>query len=430
MEQNKILLITINLLGSLLVMMPFSGCKPLTSSSSLTQSEAIGSEAELTRSFEVAAATRSYLPYDYKKTGCNERSLYVSMELAAQGLVSSSAWIFGSLQYGPQQDDSWGNHTAPIVSGSTRPTIDNSFVLDYALTETPPTVRDWVDRSQKYRQQFSRDNALQLLVTEPANGIPDGLNWLNLFPSLLYVDSPEGLNQVLQTYRLTRSMNDITPFLQRKVERACHTLYGHLGEKGMKDSAKRRQLLVEKTRQLINQLELRGLYLSEGRELQCPNKKYDVWFPPESSPDTAQSHPVLQAVSACKIPAWRAVTMVKPATAPGENQCEVLKDLVQALNMHGAGLSDPENQGFARCLQQKISCADRTEIDQYVKSIVEQSSSKPSACKPIGGSITPRSCEDIKFLTRYERGPRIELACWQQDYRCTDRLRTLLPNLL
>lgn len=412
--------------------MTTTGCKKPMSQSSVAN-DSSGSieklEKDLKTAMEITSKTRSYLPYEYKKTGCNERALYVSMELAAEGMISSRAWIFGSLRYGPHTDETWGNHTAPILTVSGNPNIDNTYVLDLALFDEAKSLSNWVEASQKFTTPKD-DKAIQLLVVEPANGIPEKFSWQSLFSALIYTNSNEALNEAFRKFNLVTSLTQITPFSQEDIERSCHTLHGHLGELGGSDGPKRQALLIERTHNLVQRLAKRGLYKGHGQNIQCPNKKYEIWFPPEDQV-SSQENPILISVAACQVSSHKSIQMLNQAyKSQSSDVCQALKDYTQALNLHGLGLSDPKNQVDAQCLHKRLKCPEIREIKPLIDEIVHQSSQKTTPCKLINGSMAPRSCEDIELLTKYFRGPKTELTCWQKEHRCSDRLKTLLPNLL
>jgi hypothetical protein len=409
-----------------------AACKPSssmqTNENRLNQTNTQPLPESLKKAETIAKSTTSYLPFEHKTTGCSDRALYVSMELAAQGIVNSRVWLFGSLQYGPMESDIWSNHTAPVISASDKPTIDNTYVLDYALFDQPATLRQWTEKSNKYSKLPPQEKALQLLVVEPGQGVSSDA-WGKLFSHLLYVNSPEGIDSVFKSYKMVTALNQIKPFLQEEIEFSCSTNHAHLARIGGKDSAQRQARLIERTKFLVSQLSRLGLYKGDSQNITCPNNN-TVTFPPEESVDP-NNNPILKAVGICKIPAnLTAVHLVGKVYANAPTSfCPALHDYAHALNLHDKGLADSKNIQYLQCLGQHLQCEEGTSPDTIVASIKKSSNDTASTCKAVAGSMTPRSCDDIGLLTKFISINRMELACWQKEHRCPEKLKEVIPSL-
>ncbi len=96
------------------------------------------------RAFTVVKGV-DYLPFQYKVDGCYARALYMSMELAAQGMESNAVFAFAQqgtvLQVGPIR---WGYHVAPMLEVGKDADHLVDMVIDPALSTKPLTEDQWV----------------------------------------------------------------------------------------------------------------------------------------------------------------------------------------------------------------------------------------------------------------------------------------------
>lgn len=87
-----------------------------------------------------------YLPFRYKVDGCYARALYMSMELAAEGLESNAIFAFAQpgapLVVGPIQ---WGYHVTPLLNVGPDEDHLTPMVFDPAIQPTPMTRDRWVE---------------------------------------------------------------------------------------------------------------------------------------------------------------------------------------------------------------------------------------------------------------------------------------------
>jgi hypothetical protein len=91
-----------------------------------------------------------YLPFDYPRDGCYARALYMSMELAAQGIESDEVFAFAKpgtvLVLGETQ---WGWHVAPMLLVGTDEATARKVVIDPAVASTPIEQNDWLSKLGK-----------------------------------------------------------------------------------------------------------------------------------------------------------------------------------------------------------------------------------------------------------------------------------------
>jgi hypothetical protein len=82
-----------------------------------------------------------YLPLQYKHDGCYARTLFLSMELASQGIPSSAQFIRGHLH--PAEGVDWGFHVAPMlkVDGSKQ-----TIIIDPSLFSRPVDLQTWIEK--------------------------------------------------------------------------------------------------------------------------------------------------------------------------------------------------------------------------------------------------------------------------------------------
>lgn len=109
-----------------------------------------GSEVQALVSHEQAAIAFAvvqeieYLPFAYKQDGCYARALYMSMELAAHSIPSSSYYVYGMLM--PESDIMWGYHVAPMVKDPA----GKVWLLDPAFQREPLLEADWISKTRPF----------------------------------------------------------------------------------------------------------------------------------------------------------------------------------------------------------------------------------------------------------------------------------------
>jgi hypothetical protein len=91
-----------------------------------------------------------YLPFDYPRDGCYARALYMSMELAAQGMESNEVFAFAkpgtALVLGATR---WGWHVAPMLLVGTDEATAKHMVIDPAVASSPLAQDQWLAKLGK-----------------------------------------------------------------------------------------------------------------------------------------------------------------------------------------------------------------------------------------------------------------------------------------
>jgi hypothetical protein len=175
---------------------------------------------------QLVDSTRAYLPYAFTEDGCYARALYMSAELAARRVPSSSQYLTGELS--PGNGVMWGWHVAPMVEvDGTR----GRTVLDPSLAQQGPiTLDEWIRRSNP-------------------------LGPYELFWTLGSVYATTGLyTPNAQAMPVIQSFAELSPFQRGDLEEACGVMSEYLSFEGAANEAQKRALLVGRTRSLANRL--------------------------------------------------------------------------------------------------------------------------------------------------------------------------------
>lgn len=224
-------------------------CKTLEQTQS--SPTALVSPEQAEKAFEIIKGI-DYLPYHYKRDGCYARALYMSMELAAEAIPSSSLFLFGQLR--PNADISWRYHVAPLLTIGLNA---EPFILDPSLSEEGRLASsEWILRAN------------------PQGGF-DTL----LVPGSIYVSSTSDIGQGRAQYfsvpspfaleagqrqAMIATFAQLSPFHRKDIYHACRTmglyLYREaqaaqsLAEEAENSFHARREKLLERTRYLIGRL--------------------------------------------------------------------------------------------------------------------------------------------------------------------------------
>lgn len=87
-----------------------------------------------------------YLPFRYLFDGCTARALYMSMELAAEGIESSAVFAYADGHALRVKDATWGFHVAPMfVVGRDRASAKH-IVVDPSIDPAPLSKESWIRR--------------------------------------------------------------------------------------------------------------------------------------------------------------------------------------------------------------------------------------------------------------------------------------------
>jgi len=173
-----------------------------------------------------------YLPFEYAVDGCYARSLYMSMELATQGIPSRSVFAksTSNVPLETQDGTEWGYHVAPLIkdgSNGGETVIDPSMKAGAYLT-----MDQWI-----YDMEFSQAEIDIVSVQGSYYGSP-----------------PETADPAVDDFA------SLKPFNGKDIVNACNVLYNYLGSAGLnvESLAKRRAHLVQRTGELAEVLARKG----------------------------------------------------------------------------------------------------------------------------------------------------------------------------
>jgi hypothetical protein len=104
----------LNSIAVLLLLPNLTACKSVNDGAKGSKPSAFVTQADATRAYEIIKAI-DYVPFDYPKEGCFARAYFMAMELAVQGIPSSSQYVArtkGRLMFGEIE---WKWHVAPAL---------------------------------------------------------------------------------------------------------------------------------------------------------------------------------------------------------------------------------------------------------------------------------------------------------------------------
>jgi hypothetical protein len=152
-----------------------------------------------------------YLPFQYKEDGCYARALYMSMELAAQGLESNAVFAFAKpgtwLQVG---DIRWSYHVAPMLEVGASAHHLTHMVIDPALADTPLTQTQWVGL-MGFGPGGHGGPAPTMLFVPGSDYAPD-----------------EAKADVANANHDTPDFTSLPPFKQSDVQSACNVMWNYI----------------------------------------------------------------------------------------------------------------------------------------------------------------------------------------------------------
>src|SRR5687767_6751444 len=100
-----------------------TGCGSADESPPTSDTQELVDQATFKKAFKIVSAI-DYLPWEYKVDGCYARALYMSMELAAEGIPSNAAFAFADefdeLRVGEIE---WQYHVAPMLQVGASPDV-------------------------------------------------------------------------------------------------------------------------------------------------------------------------------------------------------------------------------------------------------------------------------------------------------------------
>lgn len=414
-----------------------TACKPIAQISDVNS---ILPENDFNRSQSIILNTKSYLPYSYTADGCYARSTYMSMELAAEGIPSSSLIVWGQLRFGPDMGgipQEWGYHTAPMATTSIQPTIDNTFVFDPSLFEEKVTFRQWVERTQQFDKTPYDKKFFQMTITDggASHKILSGANTDEDFRSTMpLVKSIDDLANVFSQYKMIDSYEKLSDFSEQWVLSNCNVMMNYLTRYD-KDTSKPAKLL-ERTNYLLTKLKERNKY-NGSIPINC--------IIPESHKTSSSANTIepqsgnlgrtkvnlTQVANNCNLGyrrggySWIAAfgTADEVETEPAE-LCDRLPFFAQLSNMRAGGLQAPQNFQEIQCLHKQFSCTNYEDLNDYrVRFGVDNPSFKNSCNSFTNDQLTPKSCLDVSYFIQTGLMVLEDLKCWQAKLNCEKKLR-------
>jgi hypothetical protein len=150
-----------------------------------------------------------YLPFQYKEDGCYARALYMSMELAAQGMESNALFAFArpgtELTVG---DITWSYHVAPMLEVGSSAWKNVHMIIDPALSDQPLTQAQWVG---KMGFPPGTPSAPQMLIVPGSDYAPY-----------------EAKNDLAHRNHDTPDFAHLPPFKTSDVQSACQVMFNYI----------------------------------------------------------------------------------------------------------------------------------------------------------------------------------------------------------
>jgi hypothetical protein len=200
-----------------------------------SQSKALVTRAQAQSAFKIVQAI-DYIPFTYIVDGCYARSLYMSMELAAERIPSSSYYMYGYLQ--PTDTVSWSYHVAPALKVPGQ----EAWILDPAFEKEPLTLSQW---EQKNNPQGEYNNELKA--------------------GSAYFD-PTGRTSEFNMTNMIQNFEEMPDFLTSDIASACTVMYRYIPLQKQSAEASRTQVakLLSRTAELVKALEANGKLQDDG----------------------------------------------------------------------------------------------------------------------------------------------------------------------
>jgi len=222
------------IVASLFAGLSLTGCGKIDNAGESSDVKAQVTYNQAMDAYKVISAI-NYLPFLFIEDGCYARSLYMSMELASQGIPSSAHYIYGDLR--PTAEVNWGYHVAPMIQiGNSEP-----WILDPAMDKQPLPVTKWV-----------------------AKNFPNGRFTEETKAGSAYFDYYRRTTQ-FNNNRMIQNFAEMPAFLTSDVASACTVMYNYIPEQGnFIEAAAMRSRLLKKTADLLNNLYGRGKLIVNG----------------------------------------------------------------------------------------------------------------------------------------------------------------------
>ncbi len=238
-----------------------------------SDTSALVSQLQADEAFQIVQAI-DYLPFTYIVDGCYARSLYMSLELAAEGIPSSAHYVFGYLQ--PTETVSWSYHVAPLLQ--LKNSSQEPWVLDPAFEKEPLTRSQWISKN------FAQSSAsLSSTAANTWTQIRAGSAYFDESGRVAEYDTEETLiftpvkNSVgtvtslkvkpIDPSVLVPDFADFPSFLSTDIHSACTTMYNYIGRESSlspTSKASKRNRLLSSTTRLIKTMSSIGKLESDG----------------------------------------------------------------------------------------------------------------------------------------------------------------------
>ncbi len=246
-----------------------------SSQNSSSKLNAFVTEDQAEQAFKIAQKTMEYLPYGYQNDGCYARSLFISLELAAEGIPSTSQYASctGFKCIAPSGVDwKWDYHVAPMIIVSSNPetarqdpsyledqispqdtninlnatlaTMNQPIIIDPGLSTKPLSRQEWV-------QKMNLNDDVIFTVKHARD-----------YSSY---DRETNIDQ------LVRSIQDMKKFKKISVMAACQTMWSYLQRTGDHPQTilRKRNLLINRTKYLLKKLKNIDLLESADQDGYC-----------------------------------------------------------------------------------------------------------------------------------------------------------------
>lgn len=234
---------------------------------------ALVSQQQASEAFGIVKAL-DYLPFNYIVDGCYARSLYMSLELAAEGIPSSAHYVFGYLQ--PTESVTWSYHVAPLLQ--LKNSSQEPWVLDPAFEKEPLTRTEWINKN------FAESSAsLKSTASSTWTQIRAGSAYFDESGRVSEFDTEETLafSPVKDSFGNVTSLRvkpinpsvlvpdfaDFPSFLSTDIHSACTIMYSYIGREmttSTSTKASKRNRLLSSTTRLIKAMSDLGKLESNG----------------------------------------------------------------------------------------------------------------------------------------------------------------------
>jgi hypothetical protein len=240
-------------------LLALTACGPNAQQSSDTS--ALVSQGQANQAFAIVENI-DYLPFTYIEDGCYARSLYMSLELAAQEIPSSAHYVFGALQ--PTPAVVWSYHVAPMLQ--VKNSTQEPWVLDPAFEVEPLTRTEWLNKNFAAKSKSSI--TLQDIASYTKTRVRAGSAYFEEYGRTDPYDTPEtrafdarkdssgrviGLTpRPINPTAMIPEFEEMPTFLASDIHSACTVMYSYIQREELQTSseraAKTQRLLASTTR--------------------------------------------------------------------------------------------------------------------------------------------------------------------------------------